>query len=571
MTTESQAPAEDAIFFLPRNTIHPDPDQPRLHPDDELLASIDSEGIIQPITVRPHPDRADEWMIVDGERRWRGGAHLAEIPCRIRLDLEEPVDRLIVQLAANKTRPLSALEEARAYKTLLDNDPDLSQAQLAKRLGIPRTTIGDRIRLMELNQVWLDLLEKRDLQPSHAPVLHRLVGVPEKYQVEAAAKAKASYWWGDNMKVDDFEYQIEDVFRPFVHPLAPMRCEFDPKLYEGPTASLREGMRGSKTILFAADPEIWKPLVNVARAEKSKKTREMRKRGSEAPTSSGKKVKLDVPEGTPVKVLKGYDRKIPGHVQLTGFQCKWEIDNGSRYDPAVLLERLDRSKLVIVQGSETPQIWTSDTDAFSVARSKWEERWSARREELRQEAAALFGSMPIVAPNGDASRRLVGNILRGRGRDGIADLRDMAAIARFALPKRLGDGWNQEQADLADAWVAKLTDSQAIDCLRVLMVIYYLAEEGPTERADDEELQERNRLASHVAPFFPTLQAKQIEQAKARGKDVGKDDLDEEEDDRGFDVDDDVGEAQLAAEDLDEEVEVDYEIVEEEEPEEATL
>jgi ParB/RepB/Spo0J family partition protein len=532
MTTETQAPAEDAIFFLPRNTIHPDPDQPRLHPDDELLASIDSEGIIQPITVRPHPDLADEWMIVDGERRWIGGARLDVIPCRIRLDLEEPVDRLIVQLAANKTRPLSALEEARAYKKLLDDDSELSQAQLAKRLGIPRTTIGDRIRLMELHHVWLSLIENGQLQPSHAPVLHRLAGVPAQYQVEAAIKAKASYWWGENMKVDDFEYQIEDVFRPYVHPLTPMRCEFSPKLYEGPTVSLREGMRGSKTVAFAADPEIWKPLVNAARAEKSKKTREMRKSGAEAIVHRGKKVKIDVPEGTPIRKVRGYGHKEPGHIQLTGWQGKWEISNSSRYDPSVLLDRLDRSKLVVTHNdSGETEIWTTDNNAFSVAVAKWAERWIARREELRQELAALFGSMPITTPHGDASRKIVGNLLTGRGRDGLADLKDMAVIAGVALPKRLSDGWTEDEVELADAWTAKLTGPQATDCLRVLVAMYYLAPEGPTQRAEQEELHERNRLASHVALFFPELLAKQIEQAKAQGKDVTNDDLDDDEQD----------------------------------------
>lgn len=537
--------AQDGIFDIPRNQIHPDPDQPRVKVDTELQSSIDSEGIIQAITVRPHPAIENEWMIVDGERRYLGGAHLKTIPCRIRLDLEESVTRLITQLAANSGKPLSPIEQARAFKKALEEgEKKLSQAELAKRLGIPRSTIGDRIRLMELHPVWMKLIESGELQPSHAPVLHRLVGVPAKYQLEAAAAAKKAYWWGENMQVDDFVYQIEDIFKPYIHPLqkGPYGggCEFNPKHYEGPTVMVREGMRGTKTILYAADPEIWKPLVNAARAEKSKKTREMRKNASTALSRSGKKLKIDVPEGTPIKVLKGYERKLPGHVQLTTWQCKWEIDNGSRYDPAVLLDHLDRSKLVIVQGYDEPQVWTADTDAFSIARSKWEERWKARREELRQEVAALFGSMPITAPNGDASRKLVRNILAGRSRDGIADLRDMAAIAKTPLPKKLAEGWCHEQLDLADAWLEKLTGPQAIDCLRVLLAIYYLAEEGPTQRAEAEELHERNRLASHVAPFFPERLAKQIAEVEAGGKNPDSDDLDDEADDRSYDVENDL-------------------------------
>jgi ParB-like chromosome segregation protein Spo0J len=90
-------------------------------------------------------------MIVDGERRYMGGAHLKTIPCRIRLDLEDGVDRLITQLAANSGKPLTPIEQARAFKKALDADPKLSQAKLAERLGIPRTTIGDRIRLIEIH------------------------------------------------------------------------------------------------------------------------------------------------------------------------------------------------------------------------------------------------------------------------------------------------------------------------------------------------------------------------------------------------------------------------------------
>src|SRR3954469_22150864 len=123
--TKTKDLVEDSVLYIPRNTIHPDPDQPRVKVDDELQASIDSEGIIQAITVRPHPTIEDEWMIVDGERRYLGGAHLRTLPCRIRLDLEEPVNRLITQLAANSGKPLTAIEQARAFKKALDVDPKL--------------------------------------------------------------------------------------------------------------------------------------------------------------------------------------------------------------------------------------------------------------------------------------------------------------------------------------------------------------------------------------------------------------------------------------------------------------
>lgn len=512
----------DAIYYLQRGMIHPDPEQPRLSPDAELQASIDSEGIIQPITVRPHPDIENHWMIVDGERRWRGGAHLDTIPCRIRLDLEEPVDRLVTQLSANNSKPLSPVEQAIAFKKILDDDADLSQAALAKRLGIPRSTIGDRIRLTELHSVWLNMLENGELQPSHAPVLHRLAGVPAKYQVEAAEKAKASYWWGENMQVDDFVYQIEDVFKPYIHPLqkgpfngAP---EFDPKKYEGPTVMVREGMRGSKAILHAADPEIWKPLVNAARAAKSKKTREMRKNNGSATDSRGKKITIDVPEGTPVKVVKGYDDRMPaGHIQLTDHSYNWAISNNQKYDPGVLLEHLDRSKLIIVQRSHSgPQIWTTDSDAFSLARSQWEQRWRDRIETLRQEIASDVARLDLPEfTSSIVARRLIANLLQSRGRnEALEDLRDMAAIAQVPLSKALVDAkWDLRDVDV-DKWIEKLDHAKGLNAIRALLVMYHAAPNGPTVRAREEEQAERNRLARPIAPFFPELLEKQLDQGE---------------------------------------------------------
>src|SRR5438128_2224655 len=106
---------QDAIYFLPRKDIHPDPEQPRIKADAELEASIKAEGVIQPITVRPHPTIENKWMIIAGERRYvgAGAAGLREMPCLIRLDREGTVERLITQLAENTGKPLSPIEQAK--------------------------------------------------------------------------------------------------------------------------------------------------------------------------------------------------------------------------------------------------------------------------------------------------------------------------------------------------------------------------------------------------------------------------------------------------------------------------
>ena len=103
------------IVYIPRALIHPDPDQPRVDADDELRAKIAREGVLQPLTLRPHPTIISEFMIVDGERRWRGSEGVQdELPAIVRQDKEDPTERLITQLIANSGKPLTPMEEARA-------------------------------------------------------------------------------------------------------------------------------------------------------------------------------------------------------------------------------------------------------------------------------------------------------------------------------------------------------------------------------------------------------------------------------------------------------------------------
>jgi ParB/RepB/Spo0J family partition protein len=281
--TKTKSFDQDGIFEIPRKLIHPDPDQPRVKVDDGLQASIDSEGIIQAITVRPHPELADEWMIVDGERRYLGGAHLKTIPCRIRLDLEDSVDRLITQLAANAGKPLTPIEEARAFKKALDADPKLTQAKLAERLGIPRSTIGDRIRLIEIHPAWMKLIESGKLQVSHAPLIHQYRAVPDDYQVKAAKNVADGEGWqmqkysekGDIIPIAAFRDILRDAFKDYVIRLDEVRS------YKGPVLEIEEESYGSfygsgtklKKVKYASDVTIWRPIKREAE-KRAKKARE---------------------------------------------------------------------------------------------------------------------------------------------------------------------------------------------------------------------------------------------------------------------------------------------------------
>ena len=140
--------------------IKPDPNQPRKSRGEKTLkrlaASIRKHGLLQPITVE-YVDHHDYFKIINGERRYEAAkqAQLSEIPCIIK-DIDQRV-RLIHQLTENVQRQdLPALEEAEAIQTLIDNrrmeDPNYSQRDAAKELGLPKSYVNEMLTLLKLPQ-----------------------------------------------------------------------------------------------------------------------------------------------------------------------------------------------------------------------------------------------------------------------------------------------------------------------------------------------------------------------------------------------------------------------------------
>ena len=130
------------ITNLRHDSIEPDPDQPRKTFDPqalkELAGSLDSEGLLQPISVRPHPEsttRNRRYIIIAGERRWRAAGLQAweTIPAIVRKDLMgDQAARL--QLLENIVRQdLNPIEEAEAFKRMIDSG--YSAQQLSKVIG----------------------------------------------------------------------------------------------------------------------------------------------------------------------------------------------------------------------------------------------------------------------------------------------------------------------------------------------------------------------------------------------------------------------------------------------------
>jgi len=159
-------------FSCPIEELKPHSQQPRKTFDDgkmsELVASVREKGIIQPLVVR---QLSDHYQIIAGERRWRAAqkAGLDRVPVVIQ-DVSEDWALEIALIENIQREDLNPLEEASAYRHLMDSF-DLSQEEIAKRVGKDRSTVANALRLLRLpGKVKDDLMASR-LSMGHARAL----------------------------------------------------------------------------------------------------------------------------------------------------------------------------------------------------------------------------------------------------------------------------------------------------------------------------------------------------------------------------------------------------------------
>lgn len=153
----------------------PNPFQPRRDFDEdalgELVESVRRRGILQPLVVRPHPDRADAFEIVAGERRWRAAqrAGLHEVPVTVRvLDDRDVMEIALIENVQRES--LSPIEEAEGYQRLLD-EFSYTQDQLAQAVGKSRPHITNTLRLLVLPGDVRAMVGARALSAGHARAL----------------------------------------------------------------------------------------------------------------------------------------------------------------------------------------------------------------------------------------------------------------------------------------------------------------------------------------------------------------------------------------------------------------
>jgi len=247
-----RGPETAEIRMLPVSRIDRNPFQPRkdFAPTElaELAASISTNGLLQPLVVRPRPQADAGWELVAGERRLRAVVQLgwSEVPCWVR----EVDDRtlLVLALVENLQREsLGALEEAEGYRVLSDSF-GYTQAEIAEAVGKDRSTVANTLRLLQLPPSVRKMLADGVLSAGH---VRPLLTLDDPVRAGSIAKRAAAEGWSVR--------QVED--------------EAKSKKGKKAKGDARRGTAGGDPVLDALQEELRRVLgtrVSLRRARKGK-------------------------------------------------------------------------------------------------------------------------------------------------------------------------------------------------------------------------------------------------------------------------------------------------------------
>jgi ParB family chromosome partitioning protein len=184
--SEAEVPVTQRILSIDCAQVVSNPHQPRREFNDrslqDLAASLKTNGLIQPIVVRPV---ANGYELIAGERRLRAArlAGLTAIPAIVK-EVDGLTQAQLALVENIQREDLNPIDRATAYKTLLDQ-LGLSHSELALRLGEDRSTISNHLRLLDLANAARDFLKAGRLSLGHAKVL---AGVADVLEQERLAK-----------------------------------------------------------------------------------------------------------------------------------------------------------------------------------------------------------------------------------------------------------------------------------------------------------------------------------------------------------------------------------------------
>ena len=176
--------SDGTVVLLDINKIEPNRNQPRKQFQEEsleeLAESIKNYGVIQPIVVKQNEDY---YELIAGERRWRASkiAGLKEIPAIIKKYEDEKLFE--IALAENLQREdLNPMEEAAGYSKL-STDFNLSQDEIAKRVGKSRSAVANAMRLLNLDSRVQELVKNGKLSPGHARSILPIENSDEQFEL----------------------------------------------------------------------------------------------------------------------------------------------------------------------------------------------------------------------------------------------------------------------------------------------------------------------------------------------------------------------------------------------------
>ena len=192
-------------------SIAPNPFQPRKEFAEEelseLAASIQENGLLQPLVVRTAPDGGSGYQLVAGERRLRAVRRLewTEVPAVVR-DVEDRT-LLVLALVENLQREeLGALEEAQGYQALIE-DFGLSQEEIAQSVGKSRSAVANLLRLLKLPPSVRRMVEEGTLTSGHA---RALLALEDPGRMAHLARMAVSRGWS----VRDMEERVRGAVGP---------------------------------------------------------------------------------------------------------------------------------------------------------------------------------------------------------------------------------------------------------------------------------------------------------------------------------------------------------------------
>jgi ParB family transcriptional regulator, chromosome partitioning protein len=173
LSVSGGAETTDELRELPVELIHANPNQPRRSFDrealDALAGSLGESGMLQPVLVRPKP--GGTYQLVAGERRWRAAqiAGLSEIPALVR-DRDDAATLELALIENMAREDLNPIEEARACAALVE-ELGLTREEVGRRVGRSRVAVSNLLRLLDLPDETVELIEQERLSEGHGRAL----------------------------------------------------------------------------------------------------------------------------------------------------------------------------------------------------------------------------------------------------------------------------------------------------------------------------------------------------------------------------------------------------------------